>query len=464
MNKDLTVSIVGNGYVGLTTAAVLSNVGYKVYTVDIDKSKIETIKSGKSYFFETGLDNFVKKGINSGNLIPTLSYKEAIPKSDVIFSCVGTPDKDDGSSNLEFIFAAAKESAKYAKDGLIYVQKSTVPVGTGRNVIEAIQEENPNLRFSYVSNPEFLSEGSALFDTLNMDRIVVGSDDKESVEIVVKIFRNANKFAQDIDLDRYKDYAGFYSSKETKSSKTDFEDRIVRTGLESAELVKVSANAFLALKISFANSIAKLADKVGADITEVMNGVGADHRIGRSFLYAGLGWGGGCFPKDVSGLIAIAKEHGLDMPIMTSAIDENSSMINFVTSKVKKHTTPNKNNTVAILGLSFKPGTSDIRRSQSIKLANKLVSMGYSVQACDPKARKEAKKTLDDRVIVFKSLEECVKGVSVVVLATEWKEFLRLDWKVVKDLMEGNVLVDGRNRLDKEKLENMGFRYEGVGR
>jgi len=465
MSKDLTISIVGTGYVGLTSAAVLANAGYKVFTVDVDPKKIEVIKSGKSYFFEAGLDEFVGNAIKSGNLYPTLSYEESIPESDIVFSCVGTPDREDGSTNLDFIFQAADSVAKYAKKGVIMVQKSTVPAGTGRKVIARMKTVNPELDFAYVSNPEFLREGSALFDTLNMDRIVVGSDDKEALEKVVSVFDEVDEFSRSIDHSKYNDYATAYVSKVGNYAKAPFEERVYKMGLESAELVKVSANAFLALKISFANSIAKLADQAGAEITEVMDGVGSDFRIGRAFLYAGLGWGGGCFPKDVSGLIAVAKEYGIGMPIMEAAVTENFSMTDYAIGKFKKLVNGNISKMkVAVLGLSFKPGTSDVRKSPAIRLTNALVKEGVAVVAYDPQAMEEAKHDTDPSVGMVGSIETCIHDADAVFLATDWKEFSAFDWNKAKTLMKGDIVVDTRNFLDPKMIKEAGLRYIGIGR
>lgn len=465
MSKDLTISIVGTGYVGLTSAAVLANAGYKVFTVDVDPKKIEIIKSGKSYFFEAGLDEFVSNAIKSGNLYPTLSYEESIPYSDIVFSCVGTPDRADGSSNLDFIFQAAESVAKYAKESVVMVQKSTVPVGTGRKVIARMKEVNPELNFTYVSNPEFLREGSALFDTLNMDRIVVGSDDKEALEKVVSVFKEVDDFSRNIDHSRYNDYATAYVSKAGNYAKEPFTDRVYKMGLESAELVKVSSNAFLALKISFANSIAKLADQAGAEITEVMDGVGSDFRIGRAFLYAGLGWGGGCFPKDVSGLIAVAKEYGIDMPIMEAAVTENFSMTDYAIGKLKKLVgTDISKMKIAVLGLSFKPGTSDTRKSPAIRLANALVKEGVAVVAYDPQAMEEARHDTDPSVGMVGSIETCIHDADAVFLATDWKEFASFDWNKARSLMKGDIVVDTRNFLDPKMIKEAGLRYIGIGR
>lgn len=463
-NNNEIISIIGTGYVGLTTAAVLANAGYKVYTIDIDEDKINTIKKGKSYFYEVGLDKFVKRGIESGNLIPTTSYKESIPNSTIVFSCVGTPDKEDGSPNLDFIYAAAESFSKYAKNGVIYVQKSTVPVGTGKALMKFIKEKNPELKLSYVSNPEFLAESSALFDTLNMDRIVVGGDDKESIERVVGLYRSIDKLSSETNLEEIAEFAGTYKNKVEKFANGNFEDRVVRTSLESAELIKVTANACLALKISFANSIALLCDKTGADVNEVMDGVGMDHRIGRAFLYAGLGWGGGCFPKDVSGLISVSEEYDVDPKIMKAAVWTNDEMSEFVVGKLKEKFKTLDKLSIAVLGLAFKPGTSDVRKSPSIKLANKLVGVGIKVRAYDPEAMEEARQKLNEKVGLLESLEDVVRDADVIILATEWPEFINADYGKIKELMKGNLIIDARNRFDKEALKEMGFEYVGVGR
>lgn len=459
-----TISIVGTGYVGLTTAAILSNIGYKVYTIDVDQKKIDTIKSGKSFFYEDGLDDFVKKGIDSGNLIPTLSYEESIPTSDIVFSCVGTPDREDGSPNLDYIFSAAQSVAQYAKQNIIFVQKSTVPVGTGRKVIEFIKNKNHDLQFSYISNPEFLAEGSAVFDTLNIDRLVIGGDNTEALEEVQKVFETVDTFVKSLDTTKFAGYAAFYKSGKEVINSTPFIERVIRTNLESAELIKVTANAFLALKISFANSIAKLCDETNADVNEVMHGVGADHRIGKAFLYAGLGWGGGCFPKDVSGLVNVAKNYDIEMDIMNAAVDANDSMIDYMIHKMESLLGNLEGKKIAVLGLSFKPGTSDVRKSQSIKLANKLVYKKAHLSAFDPQAMEEAQKTLDVSVSLKENINDTIKDADAVIIATEWKEFLNYNWSDAKSLMSGKLIVDARNRLNKKELKNLGFDYIGIGR
>ena len=346
--QDSTLTVLGAGYVGLTTAALLAHAGYTVYVVEPNPKRLDVIKQGRSFFFEEGLDPVIAAGIEKGTLIPTDSYEASVPNSRVVFSCVGTPDHPDGSSNLTYVFSAAKEAAKYLSDGAVYVQKSTVPVGTGTRIEELFKELGKKIE--YVSNPEFLREGTALFDTLCFDRVVVGGRHKEAVERTLNIYRNIETYKHEI--------AGL-----ANITLKEVEGKYIAANLNSAELIKVTSNAFLALKISFANSIAKLADQVDADVVEVMDAVGADARIGRAFLNAGRGYGGGCFPKDVSGLIMSGLEHGVDLEIMTAAQEVNTSMAGYIVEKLRDALDGDlAGKKVAVLGLAFKAGTSDVRR------------------------------------------------------------------------------------------------------
>lgn len=445
--NDKTITVVGTGYVGVTTAAILANAGYKVYAVDVSDERLQALREGRSFFYEEGLDPLIAKAVKDGSLIPTLSYEESVPNSSFIFSCVGTPDNPDGSSNLTYIVAAATETAKYIKPGSIYIQKSTVPVGTGRKVMEIFKSKN----ISYVSNPEFLREGTALFDTLYFDRIVVGGDDKEAVNKVLDLYRQVEKNRNAIAK------LGSIKTKQAQGS-------YIATELDSAELIKVTANAFLALKISFANSIAKLADQTDADVTEVMDAVGADARIGRSFLNAGRGYGGGCFPKDVSGLISSALQHGVDMPIMLAATDVNDSMAGYIAEKAEKALGTLKGKKVAVLGLSFKAGTSDARKSPGVRLANVLQGHKAQVSVFDPQANGEAKDTLNRSIEIVGSAEEAFSGADAVFIATDWEEFKDMDFKKLADSMRGDLLVDCMNCLDASAATGAGLRYIGVGR
>lgn len=446
MDQLKVITVLGAGYVGLTTAALLANSGFKVFLVEPNKKRLAAIKNGKSFFYEDGLDVLIEKAVEEKSLIPTESYSASIPKSHFIFSCVGTPDNPDGSSNLSYVHTAAQEAAGFITPDSVYIQKSTVPVGTGHKISGIFAKD-----IAYVSNPEFLREGTALFDSLYFDRVVVGSDNENAVEQVTNIYKS---------LEKHRDFIAKLSGIPAGSK----DGIYIATGLDSAELIKVSSNAFLALKISFANSIAKLAGNTGADINDVMDAVGADKRIGRAFLNAGRGYGGGCFPKDVSGLISSAQEHGVDLSIMTAAAEVNESMPGYIANSAKEKLGGLKGKKVAVLGLAFKAGTSDARRSPGVKLANILSRSGAKVNAFDPKANGEAKDDLRKDVIVKNSAEEALKDVSVVFVATDWPEFYELDWAELADATPDSLFVDCVNSFDMLKVQKQGFRYLGVGR
>ncbi len=459
MKRSKKIAVVGIGYVGLSFAAVLANCGYKVYAFDIDQEKVDLLNKGRAFFSEKGLDELISSSVKKGNLIGTVDCEENLPKVDIIFSCVGTPDLPDGSSDLSFVFDVAKIVAQLAKESVIYVQKSTVPVGTGREVIKVVSEENPSLKFSYVSNPEFLSEGSAVYDTFMTDRVVLGSDDMEAIDSVLGLYKSIQDCSSIVNLEDVSDFAHVYRAKQN-GQEGGFKE--VKTSLESAELIKVTSNALLSLKISFANSIALLCDEVGADINEVMDGVGMDKRIGRSFLYAGRGYGGGCFPKDVSGLISVAEKHKVKLPIMEASVGVNEKMPEFIVQKVKRKLGDLEGQKVALLGLSFKPGTSDVRKSPAIKLAQLFIDEGCFVCAYDPKAMEEAKEVLGDKVVFVSSTEKATTDSDFVCIATEWPEFSEFDFSKCK--INKKLVVDCQNRLDKERLKKEGFEYIGVGR
>ena len=447
-NEVKKIAVIGSGYVGTTTAAFLANSGYEVVALDIDSKKVDTLNSGKSPFYEIGLDELISSGVSKKTLLATASYEEAITDADIVISCVGTPDNPDGSSNLEYVFSSAKTAAPFLKNGAVYVQKSTVPVGTGKKVIKLLPTH-----VNYVSNPEFLREGTAVYDTLLFDRIVVGGENEDALKKVRCLYKAIQNSAAEISKisggiagDDIKDHSGKYIS----------------TTLESAELIKVTANAFLALKISFANSIAKLADETGADVNGVMDGIGADKRIGRAFLNVGRGYGGGCFPKDVSGLISSSLEYGVDMPIMTAATDVNESMAGYIVEKVKKQLGSLSGKRVAVLGLAFKSGTSDARKSPAVKIANFLKSEGAIVSAYDPEANYEAREDLNKEVQVYDSAESAIEDAEIVFVATDWPEFENLSWlKKSKNL---ETVVDCMNCLNKDIIEEQNITYIGVGR
>lgn len=445
-----TITVLGTGYVGLTTATLLAHAGYTVYALEPNAQRREAIAAGKSFFFEQGLDPLIKHAVDAGRLIPTDSYEQSVPVSQVVFSCVGTPDNPDGSSNLRYVFEAADSAGPYMKNDCIYVQKSTVPVGTGQRVEELFVAAGSGA--SYVSNPEFLREGTALLDTLFFDRVVVGSTDQTALDTVIELYES---------IQDNRDPILHLSGIEPRERAGDY----IKTSRNSAELIKVTANAFLALKISFANSIAKLADNVGADVVEVMHAVGSDERIGRAFLNAGRGYGGGCFPKDVSGLIASGLEHGVELEIMTAAQTVNESMIGYIVEKVKEalgeELTDKK---VAVLGLAFKAGTSDVRRSPGVKLANLLSQAGASVCAYDPEASGEARDELRRPITLCESLEKAIADTDIVVVATEWPALLDHSPTYYAQHMRGALFMDAINGFSPEAITKAGLTYLGVGR
>ncbi len=448
---SLTITVLGAGYVGLTTATLLALSGHKVYLVEPNAARLDVIKTGKSFFFEQGLDPLIAQAVSSGSLMPTQSYEESVPHSSVVFSCVGTPDNPDGSSNLAYVYAAATKSAPLIRDDAVYVQKSTVPVGTGKKVEQILTAAQKNI--SYVSNPEFLREGTAIYDTLFFDRIVVGGDNKPALDRVIAIYK-AIEHSRDHIAQLAKIPVGTHTN-----------GQYITTTLNSAELIKVTSNAFLALKISFANSIAQLADHADADIIEVMDAVGADRRIGRSFLHAGRGYGGGCFPKDVSGLISSGLEHGIDLEIMQAVQAVNSAMPGYIVDKLQDVLDGSLDNKkTAVLGLAFKANTSDVRRSPGIMIANKLRSAGAHVTAYDPAASHEATSELYGDVTIVSSLDEAIKDADAAVIATEWKAILQYPAPEFVKKMSGNVLLDAVNQYDIEAAKNAGLTYVGIGR
>ncbi len=448
-----TVTVLGCGYVGVTTAVVLANCGYNVYAIEPMPVRLDILKTGKSFFYEAGVDPLIANALKHGTLVFTNSYEASVPNSSIIFSCVGTPDYEDGSSDLTYVFEAAQHAAKLVKPGAIFVQKSTVPVGTGAQVEQVFAKANAEVR--YVSNPEFLAESSAIRDTLWFDRIVTGSEDRKAAQAILDLYKIVEEHADDVGK-----IAGLQPP--THLPKPHY----INTARNSAELIKVSANAFLALKITFANSIAKLADKSDADITEVMQAVGADRRIGSAFLNAGRGYGGGCFPKDVSGLIRTAEDFGVNMEIMHAMVELNASMPHYIIEKVALalNSPTLQDKKVAILGLAFKAGTSDSRRSPAVVMANTLAEQGTVVTAYDPQAALEAKHELHDAVHLAHSLDEAVQSTDVVFVATDWPEFIHMDIIKLAKLSGAKLFVDCMNRFDRDKFAGTTLKYIGVGR
>jgi len=442
----------GTGYVGLTTAAIFAAAGIKTYVVDTNDERLDSVRRGKSFFYEQGLDPIIAAGLAANMLIPTTSYADSVAHSDIVFSAVGTPDNPDGSSNLRYIFAAATEAALYLKPGAIYVQKSTVPVGTGAKVKEVFAKAK--LPVAYVSNPEFLRESTAVLDSLWFDRIVVGGEDQAGLESVKAAYRLVEESRLAIAK-----LAGITAPAVMPAG--DY----ITVNLESAELVKVVSNAFLALKISFANSIAFLADKSGADVMQVLDTVGRDRRIGQAFLNAGRGYGGGCFPKDVSGLIAAGLEQGVDLGIMRQAQSVNESMPGYIIEKLQDALGGSlKQRRITVLGLSFKAGTSDVRRSPAIAIANTLAERGAEVATFDPQSNKESSPLLDEPVTIASTIESALSGADAVIVATGWPEFISYGAKNYAAKLSGTIFVDAMNCFDIQDITAAGLQYLGVGR
>lgn len=453
-----TITVIGSGYVGVTSAAIFANAGYKVYALEINPERLAAIKKGTSFFYEEYINPLLKNAVDSGMLIATDSYAEAIPESDIVFSCVGTPDNPDGSSNLNYVFAAADETMKHITRPILYVQKSTVPVGTGDKVKTAFA--SADIAIDYVSNPEFLRESTAVIDTLWPDRTVVGGDSDQANAKILEIYNTVNERSQHI--------AEVAEIPEAKIRHNHAPTEIA-TGLSSAELIKVSANAFLALKISFANSIAKLSDAAGGDIVEIMDGIGADRRIGRSFLNAGRGYGGGCFPKDVSGLISSGLQHGVDLQIMQAANAENEAMPGYILEKaleqLKAESFAGKK--VALLGIAFKAGTSDIRKSPALKMANLLVEkMDAEVYAYDPQAfiESDTRKQLHNDIVVCDDMDSALAVADIAVIATDWPEFRETSPETYASNLNSKILIDAMNCMNPHKVKDAGLTYIGVGR
>ena len=437
----MNIGIIGSGYVGLVAAACFSEMGNTVVCVDIDKKKIDSLKNGMIPIYEPGLDVLVHKNFAKNRLIFSTDINDALELSDIIFIAVGTPMGEDGSADLQYVLSVAKSIGENMKKHILVVDKSTVPIGTADKVREEIQrcldERSSVLTFDVASNPEFLKEGAAIKDFMQPDRVVVGSNNEDSIQLM----RNL-----------YKPF--------THSS-----DRFISMDIRSAEMTKYAANAMLATRISFINEISNICEKVGADVNQVRNGIGSDSRIGYKFIYPGCGYGGSCFPKDVKALINIS--NSVDYyPNLISAVEKvNNQQKQVLYSKVKSEFGDNlKGLKIAIWGLSFKPETDDMREAPSIPLIKSLIKSGANINAYDPQAIEEAKFYLKGCDInYFDNKYDALEGVEVVILVTEWKEFRSPDFKRMLNLMKGNVLIDGRNQFQKDYISSNGFKYLQIG-
>ena len=439
----MNITVIGTGYVGLVTGACFSKMGNKVYCVDIDHEKIEGLKKGVLPIFEPHLGTMVKKSQEKGDLIFTTSIKEALDNTDIIFIAVGTPMADDGSANLDYIFSAASDIANnITKDSLVVV-KSTVPIGTCFEVREHIEnilnENGSSVKIKIASNPEFLKEGRAIEDCMHPDRIVIGAEDPEVFNILQEL------------------YSSFVLN----------HDRFVLMDIKSSEMTKYVANAMLATKISFMNEVANICEVTGANVQKVRLGIGSDKRIGYDFIYAGCGYGGSCFPKDVQALINTSKFHGYEPLILSNVEKVNANQKKVLVNKVVDRFGSDLSElTFGIWGLSFKPGTNDVREATSLVVIKSLIDKGAKIRAYDPEAIEEFKNSIDDdyldSITFTKSRYEAVEGCDSLILITEWKEFRNPDFEMLAEKLKQKVIFDGRNIYDK-KISERGFELFQIG-
>jgi len=438
MRKRYKIGVVGAGYVGLTTAACFSELGHKVICYDKDEEKIKKLKEGTVPIWEPGLDELIKKNIGK-NLFFTSSPDEIYPESEVIFICVGTPQSQDGSPDMSYVELCSIEISKYLDENnyKIIVEKSTVPVKTADWIKRTISLYNPQAKFDIVSNPEFLREGSAIYDFFNPDRVVIGTESERAKEVMLDI----------------------YNDEEFKCPK-------VMTDVKTAEVIKHASNSFLALKISYINMIADFCEKVGVDVEAVAEGMGLDKRIGRAFLKAGVGWGGSCFPKDIKAFIKMAKDNQISFSILEEAYKVNEARIDVFIKKIKDALWVIKGKKIAVWGLSFKPNTDDIREAPALKIIPKLLNEGALLQLYDPKAMENAKKVIlpSDQVFYASSAYAAAKGAHAIAIITEWDEFKNVNLQEIKKLMITPIIVDGRNIFEPKKVRELGFLYFSMGR
>ncbi|MDO8582972.1 MAG: UDP-glucose/GDP-mannose dehydrogenase family protein [bacterium] len=431
----MTITFVGHGYVGLVTASVFADLGNTVWVVGHTEEKIENLKKGILPIYEPGLEEIVKRNVKAKRLLFTLDYKESIPNSDAVFIAVGTPPKPTtGEADLSVVFEVARKIGENLKNYTVVVTKSTVPVGTNKTTKEIIDKAKPvDATFDIASIPEFLREGQAISDTLHPDRIVIGTDSKKAEKLLVELHGP-------------------------------IDGKYVLTNIETAEMIKYAANSFLATKISYANAIAHLSELTGADGSRVLEAVGLDKRVGSQFLFAGAGYGGSCFPKDVKAMIVIAQKAGYDFSLLKDVEEINEQAIEGIVEKAKKLLNGEvKGRTIGILGLSFKPDTDDMRDAPSISVIGKLQEQGAKIKAYDPIAMSNAKKILKN-VEFNEDAYSVAKDSDILIVMTEWNEFKEIDMQKIKTVMKHAILLDGRNIYEPHKMKEMGFVYTGVGR
>ncbi len=437
----MNVAVVGTGYVGLVSGACFAEMGVHVACVDIDEKKIDALKNGKIPIYEPGLDEMVRRNANAGRLTFSTSLKDVIDDVSLVFSAVGTPPDEDGSADLTYVLNVAREFGQNIKRYTVLVTKSTVPVGTAAKVKKVIEEQlakrGENVPFDVASNPEFLKEGAAVKDFMSPDRVVVGVASDRAKALMMRLYRPfmLNNF------------------------------RVIFTDIPSAEMIKYAANSMLATRISFMNDIANLCEIVGADVEMVRQGIGADTRIGRKFLYPGCGYGGSCFPKDVKALIKTSEKKGYTMRVLQAVEEVNENQKQVVFKKLKKHLKDGlKGKTIALWGLAFKPETDDMREATSLVTIDLLLKAGCIVRVFDPVAMDECRRRLGDTVIYAKDMYDAVLDADAMLLLTEWKQFRLPSWGVMKKTMRNALVIDGRNIYDAEELAEYGFEYHCIGK
>lgn len=438
----MNIAIVGTGYVGLVTGACFADTGVNVTCVDVDEKKIAELKQGKMPIYEPGLDELVTKNYAAGRLHFTTSLEEVLNEQDIIFSAVGTPPDEDGSADLKYVLQVARTIGRNLNKYVVVVTKSTVPVGTAVKIRDVINEElekrGVKIDFDVASNPEFLKEGSAIKDFMSPDRVVVGVDSERAKRLLTRL---------------YKPFL-----------LVNF--RVIFMDIPSAEMTKYAANSMLATRISFMNDIANLCEKVGADVNMVRDGIGSDARIGRRFLYAGCGYGGSCFPKDVKALVKTADDNGYSMEVLKAVERVNERQKALLFTKLQKAfgTTPLSGHTVTLWGLAFKPETDDMRESTALVMIHLLSEAGCKIRVYDPIAMDECKRRVGDVVTYCRDMYDAVEGSEALLLLTEWKQFRLPDWQKVKDRMKRPLMIDGRNIFDAQEMMDMGFDYHCIGR
>lgn len=436
----MNIAIVGTGYVGLVSGTCFSEMGINVTCVDIDEQKIAKLQNGIVPIYEPGLEDMVLRNVKAGRLKFTTDIRTCLDEAEVVFSAVGTPPDEDGSADLHYVLDVARTVGKNIENYLVFVTKSTVPVGTAKKVKAAIAEEiakrGANVEFDVASNPEFLKEGAAIDDFMRPDRVVVGVESERAKEIMARLYRP------------------FMLTN----------DRMLFTDIPSAEMIKYAANSMLATRISFMNDIANLCERVGADVSMVRKGIGSDSRIGAKFLYPGCGYGGSCFPKDVKALIKTAEKNGYDMHVLKAVEDVNERQKRILFDKLEKHFGGDlKGKKVAMWGLSFKPETDDMREAPALVLIDLLLKAGCEVKVYDPIAMEECKRRIGETVTYCADKYEAAIDADALLMVTEWKEFRVPSWDVLKKTMRGNVVIDGRNIYDRKELEGKGFVYYRIG-